>query len=178
MLRVNAMKISFIGGGNMAAAIIGGLAGKLVAASALHVIDRNPVALDELNSKYGVTTSTAIDPSMASSDVIVLAVKPDHIKEVLVELVPFLNNQLLISIAAGVRVAEISRWAQDHKTIVRAMPNTPALIAMGMTGLYATPDVSQQQRSSAYAIMKAVGDAVWLDNEEKIDAITAISGMG
>jgi pyrroline-5-carboxylate reductase len=178
LFKVNSMKISLIGGGNMAAAIIGSLASKLVAATDLYVVDRNPAALDELTSKYGVTTATAIDPGIAGSDVIVLAVKPDHIKEVLVELAPFLNRQLLISIAAGVRVAEISRWAQGYKTIVRAMPNTPALIAMGMTGLYATPDVSQQQRSSADAIMKAVGSTVWLDNEENIDAITAISGSG
>lgn len=172
------MKISFIGGGNMAAAIISSLAGKLVAASDLHVIDRNPAALDALKSTYGVTTATAIDPGIAGSDVIVLAVKPDHAKEVLVELAPLLNKQLLISIAAGIRIAEISRWAQGHKAVVRAMPNTPALIAMGMTGLYATPDVSQQQRSSADAIMKAVGSTVWLDKEEKMDAITAISGSG
>lgn len=172
------MKISFIGGGNMAAAIIGSLAGKLVAASDLHVVDRSPAALDSLSSKYGVSTATTIDPDIADSDVIILAVKPDHVKEVLIELAPFLNKQLLISIAAGVRVAEISRWAQDYKTIVRAMPNTPALIVMGMTGLYATPDVSEQQRSSADAIMKAVGTTVWLDSEEKIDAITAISGSG
>src|SRR5437899_727827 len=154
------MKISFIGGGNMAAAIIGSLAGKLAVASDLHVVDRSPAALDSVRSKYGVSTATTIDPSIADSDVIVLAVKPDHVKEVLIELAPFLNKQLLISIAAGVRVAEISRWAQGYKTIVRAMPNTPALIMMGMTGLYAALDVSQQQRSSADAIMKAVGTTV------------------
>ncbi|RFB71332.1 MULTISPECIES: pyrroline-5-carboxylate reductase [unclassified Herbaspirillum] len=172
------MKITFIGGGNMAAAIIGSLAGRVVSAQDIHVIDLNATSLAALHEKYGVSTSPAIDKKVADCDVIVLAVKPDHVKDVLSDITPFLHNQLIISIAAGVRISEISKWSKDYKKIVRAMPNTPALIVMGMTGLYAAPSVSPEQKESADAIMKAVGTTVWLDNEEKIDAVTAISGSG
>ncbi|WP_228895046.1 pyrroline-5-carboxylate reductase [Pseudoduganella aquatica] len=190
------MKIAFIGGGNMAAALVSGLAGKLTAGANIHVVDPNPAALEKLSAQFGVTTSGALpgaqqapDPAayqtVASADVIVLAVKPQSMREVAEQLRPLLpaaggegGGPLLLSIAAGIRAADLSRWLGGGRAIVRCMPNTPALIGMGVTGLAASAGVSAEQKAAADAIMKAVGATVWLDDEAKIDAVTAVSGSG
>ena len=172
------MKISFIGGGNMAAALIGGLAGRLTAGANIHVVDINADALARLAQRFGVSTAPAIDARVASSDVIVLAVKPQQMREVAAQLRPHLGAQLVLSIAAGIRGADLSRWLGGHGAIVRTMPNTPALVGRGITGMAALPGVSQAQRDAADAILKAVGDTVWLDDETLIDPVTAVSGSG
>jgi pyrroline-5-carboxylate reductase len=174
----NNLKITFIGGGNMANALIGGLAGKLTAGADIHVVDPNPEALQKLHVQFGVTTAQVIDAQVAQADVIVLAVKPQQMKEVAAQLQPQVKQQLVLSIAAGIRAADLSRWLNGHQAIVRTMPNTPALIGKGITGLVATAGVSAQQRDSADAIMKAVGATVWLDDEALIDSVTAVSGSG
>ena len=172
------MKISFIGGGNMASALISGLAGKLGSGVQMHVVDPNAAALQSLQTQFAVSTSQNFDAMLNDSDVIVLAVKPDKMREVLATLTPHLSHQLLLSIAAGIRAADLSRWAGGHQAVVRAMPNTPALIGMGITGLVAMPAVSEAQRALADQILAAVGATVWLDDESLIDAVTAVSGSG
>ena len=174
----NDLKIGFIGGGNMASALIGGLAGKLTAGANIHVVDLNADSLQKLEQQFGVTTSQQIDASMASCDVVVLAVKPQQMKEVALQLRPHMASQLVLSIAAGIRAVDLSRWLNGHSAIVRTMPNTPALIGQGITGMVAMAGVSSEQRDAADAIMRAVGATVWLDNEALIDPVTAVSGSG
>jgi pyrroline-5-carboxylate reductase len=174
----NNLKISFIGGGNMAAALLGGLAGKLTAGANIHVVDINADALARLQQQFGVRTAPQIDAAVAASDVIVLAVKPQQMREVAAQLQPHIGQQLVLSIAAGIRAVDLSRWLGGHNAIVRTMPNTPALIGQGITGMAALPGVSATQREAADAIMHAVGATVWLDDETLIDPVTAVSGSG
>jgi pyrroline-5-carboxylate reductase len=107
-----------------------------------------------------------------------LAVKPQQMKDVVKSLLPFVSSQLILSIAAGIRIMDLSRWLNGHAAIVRTMPNTPALIGQGITGMVATAGVAPAQREAADAIMRAVGPTVWLDDEALIDSVTAISGSG
>jgi pyrroline-5-carboxylate reductase len=169
----------------MAAALIAGLANKLTTAADIHVVDPNADALARLRTQYGVTTASAIDASVSGAEVIVLAVKPQSMREVAAQLLPCLNalkQPLVVSIAAGIRAVDLSRWlggnAASGRAIVRCMPNTPALIGMGITGMVAAASVSERQKTMADDILKAVGTTVWLDDEAKIDAVTALSGSG
>ncbi|TFW10643.1 pyrroline-5-carboxylate reductase [Massilia arenosa] len=172
------MKIAFIGGGNMATALIAGLAGKLTSGANIHVVDPNADALARLHHQFSVSTSPTIDGAIAAADVVVLAVKPQQMREVAAALQPHLARQLVLSIAAGIRAADLARWLGGYAAIVRTMPNTPALIGMGITGMVATAGVSGEQRAAADSIMRAVGQTVWLDDEALIDPVTAVSGSG
>ncbi|HEY3595915.1 MAG TPA: pyrroline-5-carboxylate reductase [Paraburkholderia sp.] len=173
------MKIAFIGGGNMAAALIGGLIKRGVAAADLHAIDPNEAARKRNEEQFGVATSAAADAALAPFDAVVLAVKPQIAKEVAAALAPHLSaRQLVISIVAGIRAADLSRWLNGHTRIVRTMPNTPALIGMGVAGLVALDGVDEAGRALASQVLGAVGQTVWFDDEAKIDAVTAISGSG
>jgi pyrroline-5-carboxylate reductase len=174
----NKLKISFVGGGNMATALIGGLAGKLADSGDIHVVDPNAAALDKLQQQFGVSSASQIDAAIDHSDVIVLAVKPQQMREVAAQLRPHVSQQLVLSIAAGIRGSDLSRWLGGHGAIVRTMPNTPALIGQGITGMVALAGVSPAQRDAAEAIMRAVGATVWLDDEALIDPVTAVSGSG
>ena len=175
------MKIAFIGGGNMASALIAGLANKLTAGANIHVADPNADALARLHQQFGVTTASGADAAVSSADVIVLAVKPQSMREVVAQLLPLIDpakQPLIVSIAAGIRGADLSRWLGGYGAIVRCMPNTPALIGMGITGMAATAGVSAAQKKAADDILRAVGPTVWLDDESQIDAVTAVSGSG
>lgn len=174
------MKISFIGGGNMASALIAGLVGRLAAGPDIHVVDPSAEALERLHSRYGVGTAETITATAAAGDVVVLAVKPQQMREVAEALRPHLaaSRPLVLSIAAGIRGADLSRWLGGYGAIVRVMPNTPALIGMGVSGLVAMPGASEQQKAAAGSIMQAVGKNVWLDDESLIDPVTAVSGSG
>lgn len=175
------MKIAFIGGGNMASALIAGLAGKLTAGANIHVVDPNADALERLRTQYGVTTATSSDAAVTGADVIVLAVKPQSMRDVAAQLLPLIDiarQPLIVSIAAGIRGVDLARWLGGYGAIVRCMPNTPALIGMGITGMAATAGVTAQQKQAADDILRAVGPTVWLDDENQIDAVTAISGSG
>ncbi len=174
----NDLKIAFIGGGNMAQALIGGLAGKLTAAANIHVVDVMPDTLSALVQRFGVTTAAAPSDALSSADVIVLAVKPQQMREVVASVKPYVKSQLLLSIAAGIRAADLSRWLGGHQAIVRTMPNTPALVGKGITGAVAMAGVSEVQKQTADAILRAVGETVWIADEVQIDAVTAISGSG
>ena len=172
------LTISFIGGGNMATALIGGLAGTVTDGANIHVVDVNPASLQKLAHQFSVTTSTEINAAVSRSDVVVLAVKPQQMKQVVAALLPYVSGQLILSIAAGIQAVDLSRWLNGHDAIVRCMPNTPALIGKGITGMVATAGVSAQQHAMADLIMCAVGSTIWLDDEALIDSVTAISGSG
>ena len=181
------MTITFIGGGNMATALIAGLAGQLVAGANIHVVDPNAAQLARLAAEYGVTTAHTIGAQALACDVIVLAVKPQQMRDVAAALQPLLQQQLagagplpplLLSIAAGIRGADLARWMKGYGAIVRSMPNMPALIGQGITGMVAMDGVSAAQKAAADQIMLAVGATVWLDDEALIDPVTAVSGRG
>ncbi|NLC24960.1 MAG: pyrroline-5-carboxylate reductase [Oxalobacter sp.] len=172
------LKAGFIGGGNMASALIGGMAGKVTADSHIHVVDLNPDALASLASRFGVTTSSAMDTRLTECDVLVLAVKPQQIREVVTSLLPHIREQLILSVAAGIRTTDLSRWMQGYGRIVCTMPNTPSLIGQGVTGLFAMDGVTPEQKQTAQAIMQAVGMTLWVDSENLLDTVTAISGSG
>ncbi len=172
------MNILFIGGGNMAAAIIGGLIAKGRAPSSMHAVDVSPEVLSRLQKQFGIRTSGDVGAAATGADCIVLAVKPQQMREVAAALAPALKEQLVISIAAGIRCSDLARWLGPSAQIVRAMPNTPALVAAGITGLHAMPGVSDAQRRSAEQILAAVGDTFWVDGENDLDAVTAVSGSG
>jgi pyrroline-5-carboxylate reductase len=170
-------KITFIGGGNMAAAIAGGLIASGMAAPDIEVVEISPEARARLSASLGVQVRAGLREATLHG-LIVLAVKPQQLPQVAVELAPRLSGQLLLSIAAGVRVADLSRWLGGHARIVRAMPNTPALVRAGIAGLYAPPAVAHEARSAAETVLRAVGGVVWVDEERLLDAVTAVSGSG
>lgn len=177
-VNLRSIKIGFIGGGNMAGALISGLIKQLDSAKQLHVVDLNQDNLQNLESRFGVSTATEMDAKLRELDIIVLAVKPQQMRTVAASLAPHLSTQLLLSVAAGIRAADLSRWLDGHQKIVRAMPNTPAMISLGMSGSYAMDAVTASERELAQAIMHAVGDTMWVQDEAMIDAVTAISGSG
>lgn len=172
------MKILFLGGGNMANALIGGMLKQGFAASGIDVIDPGSEARQKLADSYGVHCHESAVTAPASPDVLVLAVKPQQMKEAVAPLLGKLGNAVVVSIAAGLDMASLSRWLGGHRKIVRCMPNTPALIGAGITGLCALPDVSTDERALADRVLKAVGSTVWIENEARMDAVTAISGSG
>lgn len=171
------MKLGFIGGGNMAAAMIGGMLRKGFAAADLWVAE--PVAERRawLSAEFGVSVEESAAEALAA-DVVVLAVKPQQLASLLRSLPALGADTLVLSIAAGVRATDISRWLGGHAAVARAMPNTPALVGEGVTGLYALPGVSEGQREQTTRILEAVGEVVWVESESGIDLVTAISGSG
>jgi pyrroline-5-carboxylate reductase len=171
------MKINFIGGGNMARAIIGGLKQNGFDMSGITVLELDAQKRIELAQDLNVQVTDTY-AEFRNTDVIVLAIKPQQLKEVCHQLHPVLTSQLIVSIAAGVRSKDISSWLDEYKGIVRVMPNTPAQIQAGVSALYAMPDVNQTQREQANTVLAAVGKTLWLDDETKMDAVTAISGSG
>jgi pyrroline-5-carboxylate reductase len=172
------MNILFIGGGNMAAAIIGGLIAKSWPAAAIHAVDVLPEALKRLEQQFGIRTSNDGAAAARSADCIVLAVKPQQLRDVARSLAPAVAGKLVISIAAGIRGVDLARWLGPAARIVRAMPNTPALVSAGITGLHAMPGVSETQKQDAERILAAVGATFWVGSERDLDAVTAVSGSG
>lgn len=171
------MKISFIGGGNMARALIGGLKNNGFTMQDISVIEPDAEKRVQLQADFGVKVAEQL-PSVGNADVIVLAVKPQQLRDLSIFLGSLLRDQLVISIAAGVRSVDLSRWLGGYPTIIRVMPNTPAQVQAGISALYAAPGVSADQHSQAETILGAVGKILWLDDEAKMDAVTAISGSG
>jgi pyrroline-5-carboxylate reductase len=172
------MKITFIGGGNMAVALIGGMKKKGFSAAGIQVVEPMPEARERLTAAFGVRCAPAIDAAALACEVLILAVKPQQMREAVASMADKLAGQLVISIAAGLRVGDLSRWLGGYRKVVRTMPNTPALIGAGITGLYADPSVDQEGRDKAEKILTAVGQTVWIDDETHMDAVTAISGSG
>ena len=172
------MKIAFLGGGNMASALIGGLIAKGHDATRISVIELSPAAREKLAARYPVRVTTAPDDAMRGADTLVLAVKPQDMKRALASIGTEVRNALVISIAAGITLETLSRWLGGHRKIVRCMPNTPGLIGAGITGLYASREVDEQERNKAERILRAVGEVVWLAEERLIDPVTAVSASG
>jgi pyrroline-5-carboxylate reductase len=172
------MKICFIGGGNMASAIIGGLfEAKYERPENVRVVEINADSRARLQNEFKVQATAELVEGVAGSEVVVLAVKPQQLREIAAQLAPLLKGQLIISIAAGIRATDLGRWL-NTRNVVRAMPNTPALIRKGVTGLYAMKGVCAGHRTIAGKILDAVGRSVWLDDEAQMDALTAVSGSG
>lgn len=174
---MSVIRTAFVGGGNMAGALIGGLLKTGAAPGDLHAIEIDAARRAQLTREFGIQASAAPGNELRHVDVIVLAVKPQQMKEVCAQLAPRVDGQLVLSIAAGIRARDLARWLATD-AIVRAMPNTPALIGLGITGLAALPGVSAPQREQAAQIMAAVGQVVWLDDEAQLDPVTALSGSG
>ncbi len=172
------MNITFIGGGNMASAIIGGLLQKGWPADALRAVETDAGARARLETTFGIRAYAEAGAGMDGSACIVLAVKPQQMRSAAQAVRRDLKSQLVISIAAGIRAADLSRWLGDYPRIVRVMPNTPALVLSGISGLYAMPEVAAADRAQAEKIMGAVGSTLWLAREEQMDAVTAVSGSG
>jgi pyrroline-5-carboxylate reductase len=172
------MNITFIGGGNMASAMIGGLLQKGWKAGALRVVEVDAGARARLESTLRVKAFPEVAAGTEGSDCIVLAVKPQQMREAAQALRKTLVSQLVITIAAGIRCGDLSRWLGGYQRIVRVMPNTPALVLAGVSGLYAMAAVSAADRARAAEVMGAVGSTLWLGTEEQMDAITAVSGSG
>ena len=172
------MKTAFIGGGNMASAIIGGLVARGARSEDIVVVEPGAPSRARLASEYGVNAVEAPGEEMRSVQAIVLAVKPQNMREAAVALAPYLDRQVVITIAAGIRLVDLGRWLGGHARLVRAMPNTPALVHAGVTGLYAGPGVSELERQSADKLLGAVGATVWFDRETDLDAVVAVSGSG
>ncbi|MDT8364350.1 MAG: pyrroline-5-carboxylate reductase [Nitrosomonas sp.] len=172
------MNITFIGGGNMAAAMIGGLLQQGHAPETLSVVEISADRRAQLQHQFGIAVGASVAETNPDCKIFVLAVKPQQLRAVVVDNVTMLRNKLVISIAAGVRAADLSSWSGNHSYIIRAMPNTPCLIGKGITGLYALADVNSGQKTQASSILGAVGAVLWLDDEALLDAVTAMSGSG
>ena len=172
------MKITFIGGGNMAVALIGGLHKQGFSMAGIQVVDPVEASRERLTNGFGVRSTETFDTAALNCEVLVLAVKPQQMKEALAPCAGKLGNQLVISIAAGLRIDDMARWLGGHRRLVRTMPNTPALIGAGITGLFADPSVDHESRAIAERILSAVGRTVWIEDEARMDAVTAVSGSG
>ena len=172
------MKIAFLGGGNMASALIGGLLARGFAAADLSAIEPLAAARGKLSAACKIHVSEAPDQVTLAADTLVLAVKPQDMQAALAPLAALVAGKLVISIAAGVRLGTLSRWLGGHEKLVRCMPNTPALIGAGITGLYAPAGVGAEERARAEEVLGAVGECVWVGDERLIDPVTAVSASG
>lgn len=172
------MIITFIGGGNMAKALISGMLRKGFAADAIRVVDISDENRQQIKQDYNIKTFSDLAPAIDGSDIVILAVKPQQLHEVASQLAPLLKEQLVISIAAGIRSNDLSRWLGGFSLVVRVMPNTPAMVMQGVSGMYALPSVSAEQKQKAEGILQAVGSTLWVEDEHHMDTITAISGSG
>ena len=171
--------LAFIGAGNMARAIIGGLIKQGYPANKIWASEPNLSRIQDLQTQGLKVTDSNVDV-VRNADVVVLAVKPQILKEVLLPLSEAAQQSkpLFISVAAGITSSSINRWLGGNQSVVRCMPNTPALVGLGASGLFANSDVSDEQRNQAEAVMSATGLTLWVEDEQQLHAITAISGSG
>lgn len=172
--------LAFIGGGNMARSLIGGLIADGWAPGRIQVADPDAARTTQLAERFPVITTRDNSEAIAGADAVILAVKPQILHEVATQIAPAIREQqpVVISVAAGIRETSLRDWLGDQTAIVRCMPNTPALVQSGATALYANARVSEDQRSLAETVMRAVGLALWVEDESQMDAVTALSGSG
>ncbi|WP_223555143.1 pyrroline-5-carboxylate reductase [Pseudomonas sp. BF-R-01] len=171
-------RIAFIGAGNMAASLIGGLRAKGLDAAQIRASDPGAETRTKVNAEHGIEVFADNAEAIQGADVVVLAVKPQAMKAVCEAIRPSLKpDQLVVSIAAGITCASMTNWL-GAQPIVRCMPNTPALLRQGVSGLFATAEVTAEQRQQAQELLSAVGIALWLNEEQQLDAVTAVSGSG
>jgi pyrroline-5-carboxylate reductase len=175
------MSITFIGGGNMASALVGGMVAHGRAAGSFSIVEPHAGQRAKLAERFaGAALHERTSPEAVSGAVlVVLAVKPQQMREACAALAPCVSGaHAVLSIAAGTRIADIARWLGGYDRIVRAMPNTPALVGAGIAGVYAPPAVDAAGRTAAEAVLKAAGEVVWCGEESLLDAITGLSGSG
>jgi pyrroline-5-carboxylate reductase len=171
----------FIGGGNMATALIGGRIAAGANARDFAIVEPQVAQRDALVARFagiGVFEQTTAE-AVAKTPLVVFAVKPQQMQAAAKSLAPHVSNVgVVLTIAAGIRIADLSRWLGGYRKIVRAMPNTPALVGAGISGIYAAPDVDANARHAVEAILRAAGEIVWCDDERALDAVTGVSGSG
>ncbi|PVV11096.1 MAG: pyrroline-5-carboxylate reductase [gamma proteobacterium symbiont of Ctena orbiculata] len=172
--------ITFIGGGNMATSLISGLIADGYDKGRITVSDPDPDKLAQLAARCGVHTQSENNSAISQAEVVVLAVKPQVLKAVTEDLAATVQKvqPLVISIVAGVKESTLRNWLGGDVALVRSMPNTPAMIQSGATGMHAGPGVSEIQRNQAESILRSVGLTRWVENESQMDAVTAVSGSG
>lgn len=175
-----AAKLAFLGAGNMSGSIIGGLIAKGVPAENIIATRRSEARLAELKSQFGIITSSDNKDAITKSDVVILGVKPQMMQDLCSGIREQVQKSkpLIVSVAAGLKAETLERWLGGDVAVVRTMPNTPSLLGCGATGLYANSKVSAIQKELSEKLMQAVGLALWVDNEDQMDAVTAVSGSG
>ncbi len=173
-------KIGFIGSGNMAYSLVGGLTSTGVQGSNLWVSDPKPEKTAQMASQFGVNTTQSNNELVQSVDIVILAVKPQQLAQVCSEIATSTqqSNPLIISIAAGVLSKDIEIWLKGSVALVRCMPNTPSLVQSGATALFANTQVSDEQKTLSESILRAAGLTIWVESESDMDAVTALSGSG
>jgi pyrroline-5-carboxylate reductase len=173
-------KLGFIGAGNMAGSLIAGLIADGYAPENIWASDPNQDKREQLSAHFGVHTTPDNDEVVNQAQLVVLAVKPQVLRYTVQEIASVVRQRqpLIISLAAGVAIADIARWLDGYNSIVRSIPNTPALVKSGATGLYAHTSVGFEQRNQAESVLRAVGLTVWVENESLLDVVTALSGSG
>lgn len=169
--------IAFIGGGNMAGAIIGGLIRQGLPAAQIEVVEPFAEARERLRAQFGVEAREQASPALVRAGLVVWAVKPQTFKDAAAQARAHTPDALHLSVAAGIRSDSIAQWLGTQR-IVRAMPNTPALVGKGMTALYARPGVSGEDRARVEQVIGTTGESLWVDDEAHLDAVTALSGSG
>ncbi len=173
------LKIGFVGGGNMARALVGGLVTSGYPKELITVANRGAEKLEALKKDFGINTTLNNAEAVKNADVVILAVKPQVMAEVLSKFINDVGSvagKLIISLAAGITTERLKSLLAGHDKIIRLMPNTPALIGQGATGMFKTSAVNDEEKAFAQEMLEAVGSAVWVDNEQDINAVTAISG--
>lgn len=173
-------QLAFLGGGNMGRALIGGLLRRGTRPEHISVGESFAAARESLAADFGIQATDDNAAAVEAASVVIVAVKPQIAGSVLVALKPLLQRTrpLVISIAAGIRIAALESWCGAGVPVVRAMPNRPALVGAGATGIYAPPSVSAAQRASAEKVMQSAGEVVWVASEDLLDVVTALSGSG
>lgn len=169
--------VAFIGGGNMASAIIGGLIGQGMSAADITVVEPYEAARAALHASFGITALPEAGAALQRAALVVWAVKPQTFKDAAATAAAHTHQALHLSVAAGITTDSIAAWLGTAR-LVRAMPNTPALVGKGMTGLYARPEVDAEGKALIASVMGGTGQLLWVDQEERLDAVTAISGSG
>ncbi|OFZ96233.1 MAG: pyrroline-5-carboxylate reductase [Betaproteobacteria bacterium RIFCSPLOWO2_02_FULL_62_17] len=172
------MRITFIGGGNMAQAIAGGLIKNGFDAKSICAVEPLAEARARLAQQFGVRAVASAAEAAPLGDLVVMAVKPQQMREAAAAIKPLAAGSLVLSIAAGTRLADLRRWLGGHALLARCMPNTPALIGEGISGLYCAPQVSPEQRRMAVEVLQAVGEVIEVQSEALLDPVTAVSGSG
>ena len=173
----NDFRIAFIGGGNMASAIIGGLIKQGVPAAHIEVVEPFEAARERLQQQFGIAAQAAAGPALATSQLVVWAVKPQTFKDAAAAVNPHAPNALHLSVAAGIRSSSIAQWLGTER-IVRSMPNTPALVGKGMTAMFARSGVLAGDVSTVERVIATTGEFLWVDSEALLDGVTALSGSG
>ncbi len=180
MKSIQDIRIRFVGAGNMAASLIGGLINKGMTASQITASDPGKNQRDYIEKQFQILTYGDNNAHFGMPDIVIIAVKPQIMKKVLKNVAPSIvrTSPLVVSVAAGITTQQIKQWLGAELPVVRTMPNTPALIGQGAIGMYANEAVDENQKLMTEQVMDAVGTSIWVKKESKIDAVTALSGSG